>query len=86
MLTEPRGVWLAIECACPAAVAQERICNRLAEGRDPSEARPDIHDAQQESWQAWPDCLPQLRVDTTRELTEQVAQVLRVLRERAIRP
>ena len=77
---EPRSIWLAVECVCPANVAHERIARRLVEERDASKARPEIHDAQRESWAAWPPELPQVRVDTTQNLNEQVEQVVAALR------
>jgi aminoglycoside phosphotransferase family enzyme/predicted kinase len=79
LAAKPRSIWLAIECVCPADVAHERIARRLAEERDASEARPEIHDAQRETWAAWPPELPQVRVDTTKSLQEQVEQVVAAL-------
>jgi len=79
----PRSIWLAIECVCPPEVARRRIAHRLAEGRDASEARPEIHDAQRQRWETWPHELPQTRVDTTRPLDEQVEHVVAALRARA---
>ncbi len=75
----PRTELLAIECVCPRAVAQERIARRLMDGGDASDARPEIYDFQRTHWQAWPNDVPQLRVDTTRLLEEQVQQVVTML-------
>lgn len=82
LAVDPRSVFLAIECVCPAEVAHQRIANRLAVGRDASEARPEIHDAQRQRWEAWPQQLPQVRIDTTLGLDEQVDHVIAALRSR----
>lgn len=75
-----RTIWLAVECCCPAEVARERISRRLEAGIDPSEARPEIHDLQRERWEDWPRDLPQVRLDTSSPLADQVAQVTALLR------
>lgn len=74
--------FLAVECFCRPAIAQRRIAQRLATGQDASEARPEIHVLQQQTWQPWPSELPQIRVDTEQPLNQQVNQVLAALRQR----
>jgi aminoglycoside phosphotransferase family enzyme/predicted kinase len=80
LATHPRGKFLAIECVCQPEVARARITQRLTEGQDASEARPEIHDLQRARWEAWPDDVPQVRVDTERPLAEQVECTLAALR------
>jgi predicted kinase len=77
-----QSVFLAIECSCRAEVAHARIRQRLAEGRDASEAGPEVHDQQRAEWEAWPEELPQIRVDTEEPLPRQVERVMRALRLR----
>ncbi len=74
--TDPRSVFLAIECVCRPEVAHQRISRRMAEGRDASDARPEIHDLQRERWETWPADVPQIRIDTERPLDTQVEQVI----------
>lgn len=73
------GAFLAIECTCRPEIAHERIRQRLSEGRDASEARPEIHDLQRQRWQTWPADVPQIRIDTEQPLAQQVEQVLQSL-------
>jgi uncharacterized protein len=80
LVTDSRAIWLAVECCCPAEVAHERIHNRLKAGGDPSEARPEIHDLHVERWETWPRDLPQVSIDTTGPLEDQVAFVTATLR------
>jgi len=86
LATDARTIWLAVECCCPAEVAQQRIKNRLATGGDPSEARPEIHDLERQRWEAWPVELPQLRIDTTSPLADQAALVTAQLRHQYVQP
>jgi uncharacterized protein len=74
--TEPNACFLAVECHCPADVAVRRIRQRLIDGRDASQARPDIHERQRPAWETWPTDLHYCRVDTQQPLARQVAQVL----------
>jgi uncharacterized protein len=80
---DPRSLFLAIECACRPEVAHQRITGRLAEGRDASEARPEIHDLQRQRWEAWPADVPQVRIDTEQPLDKQVEQIIAALTPRA---
>jgi aminoglycoside phosphotransferase family enzyme/thymidylate kinase len=83
MATSGGGDFLAIECVCRPEVARERIAKRLAAGRDASEARPEIHDAQREAWQSWPTEIPQVRVDTEQPMEQQLAAIIEALRIRS---
>lgn len=76
LASSPRSLWLAIECVCPADLARQRIRHRLSLGRDPSDARPEVHEAQQQRWEPWPSDVTHIRVDTTQPLDEQVRQVV----------
>jgi uncharacterized protein len=71
--------FLAVECFCREEVARARIGRRLAQGRDASEARPEIHDQQRRQWETWPADTPQVRIDTEQPLTAQVEQVFAAL-------
>jgi uncharacterized protein len=82
LATEPRSVFTAIECICRPDVAHRRIGQRLAEGRDASDARPEIHDIQRMRWGSWPAAVPQVRIDTEQPLDRQVEQILAALRPR----
>lgn len=76
------GSFLAIECVCRPEIAQERISRRLTEGRDASDARPEIYDIQRMRWESWPTHVPQVRVDTELPLEEQVTCVMAELSAR----
>jgi aminoglycoside phosphotransferase family enzyme/predicted kinase len=76
LASDPRSIWLAIECVCPAELARQRIRHRLSLGRDPSDARPEVHEVQQQRWEPWPSDVTHIRVDTTQPLQEQVQQVV----------
>jgi aminoglycoside phosphotransferase family enzyme/predicted kinase len=80
--SDTKGLFLAVECVCRPEVAQARIRARLAEGRDESEARPEVHQLQLARWENWPSEVPQVRVDTEQTLERQVEQVLAALRTR----
>lgn len=73
---DPRAIFFALECVCRPEVARERIARRLAAGRDASEARPELHDIQQQRWEPWPAGIPQSRVDTEQPLDNQVQQIV----------
>jgi predicted kinase len=81
VVADSRSLFLAIECVCRSEVAHERICRRLSEGHDASDARPEIHDIQRMHWQPWPEGMPQIRVDTEQPLDKQVEQVIAALAE-----
>lgn len=74
-----KTIFIAIECVCRPEVARERITQRLRNGKDASEARPEIYDQQRLTWQQWPADIPQCRIDTEQHLTKQFDQVVRVL-------
>jgi aminoglycoside phosphotransferase family enzyme/predicted kinase len=75
--------FLAIECVCRPEVAQERIRRRREQGRDASEARPELYEIQRQRWQPWPADVPQVRVDTELPLATQVEQVIATLAQAA---
>jgi aminoglycoside phosphotransferase family enzyme/predicted kinase len=79
LAANPRSYFLAIECICRPGVARERIGQRLAEGRDASDARPEIHDIQRMRWEQWPANIPQLQVDSEQPLPQQVESVIAAL-------
>jgi uncharacterized protein len=74
-----RSVFLAIECVCQPETAHERIKQRVAEARDVSDARPEIHDIQRMRWESWPADIPQVRIDTEQPLNKQVEQIIAAL-------
>lgn len=67
---------LIVRCECPAEVARRRIADRLAEGRDPSEARPELYDLQLRDVEPIPGGAEVCRVDTTLALAAQLEPVL----------
>jgi predicted kinase len=79
LAVDPRSVFLAIECTCRPEIAHQRIGQRLAEGHDASEARPDVHDSQRVHWEPWPATVYQVRIDTEQPLNKQVEQILAAL-------
>jgi hypothetical protein len=80
LVTHHRGRFLAVQCTCSQEVAERRIRQRLAEGRDASEARPELFAIQRARWEAWPRELPQVTIDTEEPLARQVECVLAALR------
>jgi predicted kinase len=76
LAVHPRSVFLAIECICGPEVAHERIGRRLAEARDASDARPEIHNIQRTRWETWPLNVPQVRIDSEQPLNKQVELVI----------
>jgi aminoglycoside phosphotransferase family enzyme/predicted kinase len=79
IVANSRSVFLAIECVCPPETAHERIGRRLAEARDASDARPEIHDIQRMRWETWPVYVPQIRIDSEQPLNKQVESVIAAL-------
>jgi uncharacterized protein len=79
LVADPRTALLAIECVCRPEVAHERIGRRLAEGRDVSDAGPEIHDIQHIRWETWPANVPQVRIDTEQPLNKQIEQTIAAL-------
>src|SRR5205823_2800839 len=71
LVSHPRGTFIAIECTCRAEVAHDRIEQRRAVGQDASEARPEIHNLQRESWESWPPDISSVRMDTEQPLDKQ---------------
>lgn len=68
---------LVVECRCPIDTAKTRIVVRLAEGCDPSEARPEIVDQQAAAACEVPPQMAVVEVDTTKkDLGEELAEVL----------
>jgi aminoglycoside phosphotransferase family enzyme/predicted kinase len=78
--TDSSSAFMAIECVCRPEIARARISSRLAEGRDASEARPEVHEIQRRRWEEWPADISQVRVNTEEPLPTQVEQVLAALR------
>lgn len=83
LAADPRSIFLSVECICRPEVAHQRISRRLAQGRDASDARPEIHDLQRQRWETWPERIPQVRLDTEQPLDKQVEQVVVALKFRA---
>jgi uncharacterized protein len=79
LAVDPRSIFLAIECICRPDVAHQRIGMRLAEGRDASDAVPELHDIQRMRWETWPADVPQIQIDTEQPLNIQVEQILAAL-------
>jgi predicted kinase len=79
LAADPHSVLLAVECVCQPEVAHQRIAQRLIQGRDVSEATPEIHNIQRQRWEPWPADAPQLRIDTEQPLQWQVDQVIAAL-------
>jgi aminoglycoside phosphotransferase family enzyme/predicted kinase len=77
--TSPNRVFLAVECFCRPEVATARIGIRLSEGRDASEASPELHAIQRLRWETWPSDIPQIRIDTEQPRQTQLSQVLEKL-------
>jgi aminoglycoside phosphotransferase family enzyme/predicted kinase len=71
-----RSIFLAIECVCRTQVARERIEQRLIAGRDASDADSEVHEFQQQSWEAWPADVRSIRIDTELPLEAQVERVI----------
>jgi aminoglycoside phosphotransferase family enzyme/predicted kinase len=76
LAADSRSAFLAIECVCRPEVAHQRISQRQAEGRDASDAQPEIHDIQRMRWETWPAAVPQVSIDTEQPLKQQLEQVI----------
>lgn len=68
--------WLHVECVCSRETAIERIRSRQAAANSPSEARPDIYDAQIAEYQAPQRGTHVVTVDTTLPFGQQIEGVL----------
>jgi hypothetical protein len=53
----------------------------LEQGRDQSDATPEIYALQQENREPWPEDIPHLRIDTEQPLDSQVAEVIARLQQ-----
>jgi hypothetical protein len=62
-------------------MAERRIRERLAAGRDASESRPELVAIQRARWEAWPADVSQVAIDTEVPLARQVEGVLGALRQ-----
>jgi len=82
LAADPPSIFLAVECICRPEVAHQRISQRLAMGRDASDAHPEIHDLQRQRWEAWTEEIPQVRIDSEQPLGRQVEQVVAALKLR----
>lgn len=71
---------LLVECRCPRDVALSRIAQRLDQGGDSSEARPELYDQQAATVEPPPAEVVALDIDTTQPLAEQVEQTFDRLR------
>jgi aminoglycoside phosphotransferase family enzyme/predicted kinase len=68
---------LVVECRCPVDTAKARIAARMAEGRDPSEARPEIVDQQAAAACELPPEMAVVQIDTTKkDLGEELVEAL----------
>jgi uncharacterized protein len=74
--TNPRSLFLGIECVCSDEVARSRIERRLSKGQDLSDATPDIHFLQRDTREPWCETMPHIQIDTELPLESQVAEVL----------
>ncbi len=80
-LAESKGADLhEIHCVLDADTAKERVRRRLADGNDPSDARPELIDELRARHEAWPTALT---VDTGHEAGEVVRQVIAALDRRS---
>jgi predicted kinase len=77
---DPHSGFLAIECICRPEIARQRIRQRLDEGRDASEATPEIYEIQHMRWESWGPDVPQIRIDTEQPLSRQLERMIVKLR------
>lgn len=76
LVRHARSIFIAVECRCQPDTARRRIAIRQRDGRDASEATPELHAVQQKSWAIWPMAIPQMTIDTELPVAQQVEQVL----------
>lgn len=81
VVTHVCGRFLAVQCVCAPEMAERRIRERLAAGRDASESRPELVAIQRARWEAWPADVSQVAIDTEVPLARQVEGVLGALRQ-----
>ncbi|MFT7598042.1 MAG: aminoglycoside phosphotransferase family enzyme/predicted kinase [Acidimicrobiales bacterium] len=73
-MAESKGAEIIeIECRLDPATAKDRIARRLAQGNDPSDARPELVDELRERFEEWPAATP---INTTPNLQVVLQQVL----------
>jgi len=81
-VAQQRGaVGLLVWCQCPRETALERIARRRQQGGGSSEARPELYDRQAAEQEPLSDKLPNVEIDTTMELAEQLSRVFGKLAE-----
>jgi predicted kinase len=72
---------LIVHCRCPEDVARERIAARLATGKSPSEARPELYGRQREDEEPDPAGATTVEIDTTAESDLQIERVIEHLQQ-----
>ncbi|NIP86791.1 MAG: AAA family ATPase [Planctomycetales bacterium] len=77
---------LIVDCRCPADIAQRRIAERVAAGRDASEAQPELYVQQCQEEQPDPPGLPVLQLNTTSSVCSLLDELLRRLAQEASLP
>jgi uncharacterized protein len=80
LATDPMSIFLAVECECRPEIAHRRISQRLAEGRDASQATPKVHDIQRIQRKSWPSSVHQIRIDTEQPIGRQIGHALAALK------
>jgi uncharacterized protein len=70
---------LFIHCTCPDNVARQRIARRSSVSRDTSESRPEFVDRQKVDEETTTPDLDRIEIDTTRDVADQIAAVIREL-------
>jgi len=75
-----RAIFLHVRCSCSREVSLQRIADRL-QGKDPSEARPELYNRQKQEQESPPVSVSFRAVDTERPLQQQVAAVRSTLAE-----
>ncbi len=73
---ERMAMGLIVHCHCPPEVAWERIAARIAEGSDPSEARPELHEQQRSEEELPLDEDRRIEVATTSSIACQLQAVI----------
>jgi aminoglycoside phosphotransferase family enzyme/predicted kinase len=71
--------FLTVVCRCPREVSLARIAKRLAAGRDPSEARPELYDLQAQQEESAPLGIVEIQVDSTQPIAAQCEIVWQAL-------